>query len=234
MGLFENLGHIIPSAPKKKFCFVISVSDEMLFKEAELYIHQLKVPDGYTVEIYPVRGAKCMAAAFNAAIDNSDAPIKIYMHQDVSIINPNFLQDVLTIFNMDSKIGMIGVLGSPKVPASGVPWHGERVGNLYSMDPSNVNFNGYAYKPEDGLTEVDTLEGFLMVTRADIRWREDLLDGWSYYDMSQSFEFRRKGYKLVVPEMKKPWIAHDTGITNLWKGYNNYRNAVLQEYAEFF
>ncbi|MCQ2520762.1 MAG: glycosyltransferase family protein [Lachnospiraceae bacterium] len=234
MGLFERLEHLIPSAPKKKFGFVISVSNEMLFKEAELYIHQLKVPDGYTVEIIPVRGASSMANAFNQAIAQSDASIKIYMHQDVSIINPNFLNDVLTIFGMDNKIGMIGVLGSPKVPASGVPWHGPRVGNLYALDAENAHYEGYAYRPEDGLTEVETLEGFLMVTRTDLPWREDLLQGWSYYDMSQSFEFRRKGYKLVVPEMKKPWIAHDTGITNLWKGYNDYRNAVLREYAEFF
>lgn len=216
----------------KKICFVISISNELLFKEAALYISNLKVPEGYTVEILPLRGFPNMANAFNYALKASNAGIKVYLHQDVSIINPNFLFDILTIFSMDNLVKMIGVLGSPRIPASGVPWHGDRVGNLYAFDSENVDYTDYAYREEDGYTEVESIEGLLMVTKVDLPWREDIFDGWSYYDMAQSMEFRRKGYKLVVPEMKQPWIAHDTGITNLWKGYNDYRNAFLKEYQD--
>ena len=80
------------------------------------------------------------------------------------------------------------------------------------------------------MTDVEAVDGLLMVTKEDLPWREDLFDGWDFYDVSQSFEFRKKGYRVVVPEQKKPWCAHDDGTMNLWS-YDGYRKIFLTEYA---
>ena len=72
------------------------------------------------------------------------------------------------------------------------------------------------YKVEAATIEVQAIDGMLMVTKDDVPWREDLFDGWDFYDSSQSFEFTRRGYKIVVPEQKKPWCAHEeSGIQEL-------------------
>ena len=46
----------------------------------------------------------------------SSAKYKIYMHQDVFIVNRYFIYDVISIFNADKAIGVIGLVGSPQLP----------------------------------------------------------------------------------------------------------------------
>ena len=77
---------------RRKFAFIICVNEEYIFKECELYINQLNIPYGYTVEIVPVKDVKSLAQGYNRGMASTDAKYKIYMHQDVFIINPNFLQ----------------------------------------------------------------------------------------------------------------------------------------------
>ena len=214
---------------KKKFAFIICTNDEMFFEECCFYINRLLVPKGYSAEIIPIRDAKSICSGYNRGMDLTDAKYKIYMHQDVFILNKNFLRDILTIFKQNSKIGMIGMVGSPKLPTSCIPWYGERVGNLYEIDNEKNNYNEYDFSKDGGYCEVEAIDGLMMITKEDIPWREDLFDGWDFYDSSQSFEFIRKGFKVVVPVQTVPWCAHEDGIMNLWS-YNKYRKIFMNEY----
>lgn len=216
---------------KRKIAFIICVNDDEFFEECQLYINQLEVPNGFVVETIPIRGAKSMCSGYNKGMAQSDAKYKVYMHQDVFIINPNFLNDIMEVFKISTKIAMIGVMGSPMMPASGVPEHGERIGCLYALDNENVQFNGYSFKKEHDVYDVQTIEGLIMVTREDIPWREDLFDGWDFYDASQSMEFIRRGYRIVVPEQKKPWVAHDESSQFGQWNFNKYRKIFLEEYG---
>lgn len=216
---------------RKKFCFIMCINDDRYFNECQLYINRLKIPDGYTIEILPVYNAKSMAEGYNRGMASTDAKYKIYMHQDVFVINPNFLYDILNIFKINWKIGMIGVIGCPKLSPSGVMAFEKRVGNIYSLDSENVNFEGYEYGKSDGLTEVEAIDGLIMVTKNDLYWREDLFDGWEFYDVAQSFEFRKKGYKVVVPGQRRPWCLHDNDISAPWF-YDKYRKIFIKEYLE--
>lgn len=215
---------------KQKFCFIICSNNDSYLNECSLYISRLRVPEGYSVEILPIRDAKSMASGYNIGMKATDAKYKIYLHEDVFVINPNFLNDILTVFFADWEVGMIGMIGSPILPSCGIMWYGDRIGNMYELDKNNVNFDGYEYKKEDGMTVVEAIDGLLMVTKEDIRWREELFDGWDFYDVSQSFEFRKKGYKVVVPEQTKPWCVQDDKVMNLWS-YDGYRKTFLAEYA---
>ncbi len=72
-----------------------------------------------------------------------------------------------------------------------------------------------------------------MMTRCDIRWRDDLNLGWDFYDVTQSLEFLRAGLKVVVPRQAEPWTLHDCGISKL-SNYDSVRKIVLNEYRDFF
>ena len=100
----------------KKFAFVMCANNEQYEKEALYYIERLEVPEGYSCESVVIREAESMAEGYNRAMQLSDARYKIYMHQDTFIINREFLQDMLSVFRSDDRIGVIGMVGCDDVP----------------------------------------------------------------------------------------------------------------------
>lgn len=214
----------------KKICFIMCVNDEQYCQEAVYYINQLKIPEGYTIDVLSVQEAACMTAGYNEAMQASDAKYKVYMHQDVLIVEKDFLYHLLEIFE-NPKVGMFGMVGVLELPEHGVMWFGRpenRIGALYT---SNIYLAGEAEVAEvqDDYQEVQAIDGLLMATQYDIPWREDVFRKWDFYDASQSFEFRKKGYQVVVPKMEKPWCIHDDGFMNL-KNYYDERKKFLKEY----
>jgi len=122
---------------------------------------------------------------------------------------------------------VIGLIGSVKVPENGVMWSESRVGNWSKM----ITWEGYRYdKDEDGWWEVEGLDGLLLATQYYIPWREDLFDGWDFYDLSCCFEMKRRGFQAVVPVQRHIWFIHDDkAAMSLWN-YNKYRNRFISEY----
>lgn len=219
---------------EKKFCFIICTNSEHFFGECMEYIQRLHVPEGYQVEVLEISGAKCITAGYNEGMSGTDAKYKIYMHQDVFIVYRDFLQAVLDIFAEDDTIGMIGMVGTEKMASDGVMWHGYRKGNLLrSSESTYYDFSKYQYHIRDGYVPVEAIDGLMMITSKDVPWREDLFDGWDFYDVSQSFEMKRRGYRVVVPNQAIGWCLHDDGILNL-SNYDKYRLKCLKEYAEYF
>lgn len=211
---------------EKKICFIICSSNRLYTEECLHYINHLNVPEGYQVDALTVEDAKSMASGYNEGMQASDAKYKVYLHQDVFIINHNFIPDILDIFQKDSQIGMIGMIGSPKLPANGIMWEGDRCGAIYVP----AYFHDALFCPgRCGLTEVEAVDGLLMATQYDIPWREDLFDKWDFYDCSQSQEFLRRGYKVVVPDIEEPWCYHDSTLANL-SAYEGERLKFQEEY----
>jgi len=201
----------------------------MYEKECIKYIQRLNVPDGYTIEQLSILEAKSMTAGYNEGMKVSDAKYKVYLHQDVFIVNQDFIIEMLKIFE-NPNIGMMGMVGSPKMPKDGIMWSDERVGGVYacSIKESGEAWAGYVPEPYE---TVEAIDGLLMATQYDLEWREDLFAGWDFYDVSQSMEFRRRGYEVVVPHQKKLWCIHDDGYINLEK-YFGWREVFLKEYGD--
>lgn len=212
----------------KKICFIMCVNNQQYFQEALYYINRLSIPEGYEIEILTVEQASGMAAGYNEAMNSSDAKYKVYLHQDVMIVETEFLKYILRIFE-NSNIGMLGVIGSPELAENAVMWYSNRIGQMYT---SNIYF---MQEIEMGQVQgeyqsVEVIDGLLMATQYDIPWREDMFQKWDFYDVSQSFEFRKKGYEVVVPKMEKPWCIHDDGFMNL-ENYYEERKIFLKEYG---
>ncbi|MBQ3971332.1 MAG: glycosyltransferase [Selenomonadaceae bacterium] len=74
-----------------------------------------------------------------------------------------------------------------------------------------------------------------MMTQYDVPWRYDLFHGWHFYDISQSMEFRKRGYRIVVPGPYDIWCIHDSpGFPfDTDPDYNEARRLFLDTYQEF-
>jgi len=240
---------------EKKVCFIICTNSDLYLKECLYYLKHLIVPHGYEIEILTIKEAKSMSAGYNEGMKADDAKYKVYMHQDVFILNRNFIIDILAIFSSDYKIGVLGMVGPRVLAADGVMWHEKRCGALYCAGNNSitkgaeycrieyskssemaykVNYSDYFYQFQvDGIDKVAAVDGLLIATAYDIEWREDLFDGWDFYDVSQCMEFRKRGYYVVVPKQRKPWCLHDDGAVLKLLNYDKYRKIFLEEYDEF-
>lgn len=216
----------------KKFCFIICTNNEMLLNECIGYLNRLYVPEGYEIDLLTVTEAKSMTSGYNEAMNASDARYKIYMHQDVYIINRYILFDLLEIFESGRDIGMVGMVGYQDVSPFGMMWLEKKVGAvpMYgSGHYESINSNDYRYSLDDGLNEVKVADGLLLATGHDIAWDEEF-DGWDFYDASQCMRFNNAGLRVVVPEQKYPWVVHDDGkFLSLWN-YNKYRKKFMEKY----
>lgn len=210
-----------------EICFILCGNNPIYIEECLYYIRHLNIPEEYQIEVLTVEDAKSMTAGYNEAMQYSHAKYKVYLHQDTFIVNPDFIKDFLEIFQEDSQIGMIGVIGSPKLPENGIMWTGKRCGAIYTW---RVRETTEFWTEINEFTEVEAIDGLLMITQYDIPWREDLFDKWDFYDCSQSKEFARRGYKVVVPYMRQPWCLHDSGFVSM-ETYHEERIKFLEEYG---
>lgn len=213
----------------KQIAFIICVNDETYYRECLFYLNRLRVPDRFSLEVYAVREADSIFAAYNEAMQKSEAKYKIYMHQDVFLIEQDILVNLLELFEEHPGIGMVGLLGATGVPSNRRFYRAWDAGNVIGCNEKK------AFRNELGreAAEVFAVDGMFMMTQYDIPWREDVLEGWDFYDFSQSMEFRRRGYEVWVPRQEQPWSIHDCGVLNL-STYDQSQRDFLKVYKEEF
>lgn len=218
-----------------KISFIICSNNELYLTEAMRYLSYLDVPDGYEADVQVISEAESMLLGMKEGREQSDAKYKVYMHQDVFIINPHFIQNVIDIFESDKNIGMIGMFGSEKMPKNAVMWDGPRIGNVWGINKvKNPNRDMIFSNDVPAVKDVVCVDGLMMITAYDdVPFRTDILSGWDFYDVSTSFEYKRAGYRVVVPVQPTAWCIHEDGmILELWN-YDEQRQVVLKEYKEF-
>lgn len=217
----------------RKVCFICCTNDRMYEKECRLYLERLSIPEEVETEIKMVYDAASLTSGYNQAMRESDAKYKVYLHQDVFVLNQNFIADMLSVF-ADEQVGMMGVVGCLELPKSGIVYVSWDKGRLKT---NNTSFKAFemAFKDDDEDEEVSivsAVDGLLIATQYDLPWREDLFDGWDFYDISQSLEFTKAGYLIKVPRQQTAWCFHDDGFLNL-RLYDHYRKIFVQEYGAY-
>lgn len=216
----------------KKICFIFCTNNQQYADECMLYLSLLQVPEGYETEVLAIEDAGSITQGYNEGMRASDAKYKVYLHHDTFITEPQFIQKLLNVFAQDESIGLFGMVGAEKLSKDGVMWHEERCGDFYRLDlinDSDVNIVCL----EEGVKEVAVVDGLLIATQYDIPWREDLLKGWDFYDVSQCMEFHRAGYRVVVPAQNPAWVIHACGAPSFWH-YEANRKLIMQEYPEIW
>lgn len=218
----------------RKFCFIICTNNDTYLEECIHYINHLIVPEGYEVDLLTIKDAPYITKGYNEGRLASDAKYKIYMHQDVFILNRFLLIDLLDIFNSDKTIGLIGMVGYENVSADGIMWHAPRSGTIYNINDSLPLLNSYQYSLNiDSYNYCSLIDGLFMATAYDLPWDEKEITGWDFYDVYQSINYIEHGYRIAVPNQKHPWCLHDDKkILNMFN-YNHYRLQFIQKYSQY-
>lgn len=210
-----------------QIAFIICTNNKVLLDECLMYISLLKVPDGFTTDVITIEGAESMCVGYNAAMNESPAKYKIYMHQDVYITDRDFLIRLLDVFRSDDRIGMVGLVGAPMLDRNAIMWEMPRVGNLMTDEIDHADFGTHYGE----IIDVDCIDGLFMATQHDVPWRDDLFTGYHFYDISQSMEFRRHGYRVVVKDTANDGVIHDDGVNNLLD-WDKWRHICIDEYYD--
>lgn len=217
----------------RKICFILCTNNEQYAQECMLYLSLLRIPAGFEVQVVAIEEANSIYAGYNEGMSVSDAKYKVYLHQDTLIREPDYIQNILNVFQSDRKIGMIGMVGVKPLSKDGIFWHEDVYGSVYQIEKyTRDGLYDYEIVKTD-IQEVDAVDGFLIATQYDIPWREDLFDGWDYYNISQCMEFKRAGYRIVVPAQREPWTIHLHRNGSVFDNYED-RKKILNEYPEIY
>lgn len=209
----------------KSIAIIICVNDDTYFEECLFYIDRLRLPEGYVAEVYPVRQAESIYQGYNLAMHESDAEYKVYMHQDVFLVEPDMLLRFVELFEGNSNVGIAGVLGADAFSENRRFYRSWNLGNVLGCSEKKA-FHNYL---SEGAARASALDGMFLMTGRDIPWREDVLSGWDFYDISQSLEFAKEDCELWVLAGKQPWCIHDCGYLSL-AGYDEAQKAFLEIY----
>ncbi len=214
---------------EKKIAIILCVNNNTYFEECMYYLNKLNIPEGYQVDLYDVRDAESIYAGYNEAMNTSDAKYKLYLHQDVFILDPDMLIKSIAFFNTHPTCGLIGVIGGSEKPKDRLfylSWNKGRV--IYTTD-KKYNYTDFS----KDATRVFAVDGMFMMTQYDLPWRSDILNGWDMYDFSQSIEFHKAGYEVWIPNQEMPWTFHDCGRLSI-ASYDERLENFLKAYSDVF
>lgn len=229
------------SLDAKKICFIACVNDEAQFEKCCLAgLRRLVVPEGMSIEVMTISDASSMTAGYERARLAGDAKYKVYLHQDVEIVNPDFIRDLLEIFFGEPSIGIVGMIGASCLCSNGVWWDnlaGGIKGRVCCMrdgkPKADLNFCAGTGTKEKPYERVAAVDGLLIATQYDIPWRADIIGSWHYYDISQCLEYGRQGYQAAVPRQENCWAIHherEKDAHSWLYDWDNQRRNCLKEY----
>lgn len=216
-----------------KFCFIICANREQYLEECLWYIEKLNIPDGYETEKIVIWDAASMASGYNKAMAQSDAKYKIYLHEDVMVVNRKLLSELLEAFQ-ESTVGMVGILGKREIDPLGTYTERWDAGGAEVCTVTDTSGFKGSFNYENKWIDVTGADGMLLATQYDLLW-EECFDGWFFYDLSQCMNMRQAGYRVVVPRMsedEKCWVFHDAGQCEYME-WEKYREKFCEKYASF-
>ena len=214
---------------ENKIAFMICVNNESYYEECLFYLNRISVPEGFRIEVFAITEAESIFEAYNQAMRQSDAKYKIYMHQDVFLIDKTLVKRCIEFFRKHERAGMLGVIGGSCVPENRRFYKSWDTGYVIACSEKKAYYNDLLRDTK----KVRAVDGMFMMTQYDLPWREDALTGWDFYDFSQSMEFRKAGFEVWVMGGTDASAFHDCGYLNFCR-YDHALDAFLREYEKDF
>lgn len=168
-----------------------------------------------------------MAEKYQAAMLASSARYKIYLHVDTYLVHRGMLDELLGIFRMYPRLGLVGTFGIDQLPAAGINWVASHCYGQYWENIRKANsMPGIPLWPPDyfwrrklirALSFVGNylpavvVDGFFMATQYDLPWQNplgpfDVVN--DLYDHVQSLEFIKAGLEVGVAQQQITWCLH--------------------------
>ena len=200
----EEGGASLPEG--KKIAVLVRRSHAARYETCMAALQDMKWPAGYAVEAFALDAAKPYAAEVNKVLAAADAEIKIYINDDLCLVRPQAIEELLTLFE-DKSIGMIGFLGSASLPVSGNLMDSSyKCGAVYV--PSDEDFSEMRFgEARGGVADVRCLLPSFFATQQDVVWDESYEKQY-YAVLAHCRAMEDAGMRVVVPLTQDIWCAY--------------------------
>jgi hypothetical protein len=184
-------------------------------------------------------GQKGICEVYNQAMINAQYDILCFMHEDVLIKSNNWGQKLLSLFEQDPKLGLVGIAGSSYKPLAPSSWGGDGINTHYiNLIQSFRNKKAkskrvYSNPDKQSLAEVVCIDGVFMATprkvAEEFMFDEITLKGFHGYDIDFSLSVSQN-YKVAVTfdilldhfsegRFDDVWMAENIKLHNKWNEY---------------
>ena len=198
----------------KKIALIVFRKDETTVQKLVDSIGEVCIPEDAELNLLEVINEdNNIAKAYNEAMLSTDAKYKIYVCEDIEYIDKDIILNMLSIFQSNDKIGMIGTEGRNLIFTNGQC--GDRV-------------DGAELDPAGNQVDVLSLHHGMVMTQYDVPWREDLFRNSAITVNAHCVELKRKGFFISTLNKDRSWYKSkddDGGFTS--NELDNY----LDEYS---
>ncbi|MFP3154899.1 glycosyltransferase [Lachnospiraceae bacterium ZAX-1] len=194
----------------KQIALIIHIVNSELAAAALEAVNNLVIPSGYTLDVITVEQSGSTTEAYQAAMQESDAKYKIYLHENTMIVNKNLLTDLLAVFSTDASVGMVGLVGAQMLPPSTIVCHGllENAGVFGKKQIiTDKNITESRFSSQADAVNVEVVEDFFIATAVDLPWNTDAYECSYHAGIEYAFAVRGAGYKILIPFQETAWCA---------------------------
>jgi glycosyltransferase involved in cell wall biosynthesis len=226
--------------------FITCSIDPVKFRAFEAMCRALMRADLF--ELIGVHDARSLAEAYNRVIPHARGEIIVLCHDDIEILNPDF---VLRLKEHLRRFDVVGVAGTDRVigakwMAAGPPHLFGQV--VYPMPDGSFQLDIYG-APRRIVGGIEGLDGVLIAVRRSafqrLRFDEQTFDGFHGYDLDFSLTARALGMRLAVAcdinvlhassgQFDKVWEVYEDRFVKKWlTGRMPARNQTAPVYCQW-
>ena len=225
---------------------ISSVNNEHLQQVSK----SIKATIGVPYEIIAVensKGKKGICQVYNQSAAKAQYELLCFIHEDIIIHTQNWGAKLLSLFEADPQLGLIGVAGSGYKPLSPSAWGGEGISTSYINIIQSYKFikkestHIYQNPNDEKLLSAACIDGVWLTTTksivAEIMFDENTFKGFHCYDIDFSLAVGKK-YKVAVTfellinhfsegRYDKKWMTENLKLYNKWNRSLPYNVANL-------
>jgi len=163
--------------------------------------------------------------AYEEAYRSTDNPFLAFIHDDVEIHDDRWEEWVMSVFQEESSIGVIGFAGALQFGHPDIYKRTYRIADLmrygFKSNLENAEQHGERW---EGSCNVAFLDGFALIVRRELLdkmggWQPDKWPPHHVYDLRLACEARRHGYRMRLVGIS---CAHRGGTTSCSPGYQEW------------
>lgn len=191
----------------KKIAVLVRKSHPAKYAQCIAALQKMKWPQDHVAEVFTLSAGEPYAKQVNAVLKETDARVKIYIDDDLRLVFPQAVEEILTIFQ-DGSIGMVGFLGSRSLPVSGNLMESPYVcGTVYVPLEKGLQEARFGSGAVGECQDVRFLAPSFFATQGDFSWDEAYKNQY-YAVLAYSRRFEQQEKRIVVPTVEKPWCAY--------------------------
>ncbi len=194
-----------PLPKEKKIAVLLHKSREGRYEICMESLRNMNWPDGYEAELFVITQDRPYAVQVNEIMTAADAKYKIYINDDLCLVHPQMIEEMLNLFQDDS-IGMIGILGSTSLPVSGSVMDSPyKSGAVYI--PSEKDLSELRFHETSEAADVRFLLPSLFATQRDVPW-DEAYEKQYYAVLAYCRGMEESGVRIVVPHPQEIWCTY--------------------------